>query len=100
VHLFGKKIKRNYERDREPIEAFARGAKLLLPELEVSGLVPAYWGIRAKLTPPKERVADFIIQPDPQFPRVVRRIGIESPRHTSAPSIAEQVRDLAVEILG
>jgi glycerol-3-phosphate dehydrogenase len=92
--------KNNYERDREPVEEFARGAKLLLPELEASDLVPAYSGIRAKLTSPGEkRVADFIIQRDPQFPCVVQLIGIESPGLTSAPSIAEHVRVLVNEIL-
>jgi glycerol-3-phosphate dehydrogenase len=96
--------KNNYERDREPIEGFARGAKLLLPELEPTDLIPAYAGIRAKLTPPGERGekggADFIIERDPQFPCVVQLMGIESPGLTSAPSIAEQVRDLTAEILG
>lgn len=95
--------KNNYERDREPIEEFARGAKLLLPELETSDLIPAYSGIRAKLTAPgnhgEKRVADFIIQRDPQFPCVIQLIGIESPGLTSAPSIAEHVRDLVDEIL-
>ncbi len=96
--------KNNYERDREPIEEFARGAKLLLPDLEPSDLTPAYSGIRAKLTPPgnrgEKRVADFITRRDPRFPCVVQLMGIESPGLTAAPSIAEQVRDLAVEILG
>ena len=95
--------KNNYERDREPVEEFARGAKLLLPEIEPSDLLPAYSGIRAKLTPPNnhgdKRVADFIIQRDPQFPSVVQLIGIESPGLTSAPSIAEHVRALVGEIL-
>ena len=95
--------KNNYERDREPVEEFARGAKLLLPELEPSDLMPAYSGIRAKLTPPSQRgekrSADFIIERDSQFPSVVQLMGIESPGLTSAPSIAEQVRDLAVDIL-
>jgi glycerol-3-phosphate dehydrogenase len=96
--------KNNYERDREPVEEFARAAKLLLPGLGPSDLIPAYSGIRAKLTPPgntgEERFADFVIQRDPQFPCVVQLIGIESPGLTSAPSIAEHVRDLVVEILG
>jgi glycerol-3-phosphate dehydrogenase len=95
--------KNNYEREREPIAEFARSAKLLLPELEPSDLLPAYSGIRAKLTPPgkrgEKRVADFIIARDPQFPCVVQLIGIESPGLTSAPSIADDVRDLAAEIL-
>ena len=96
--------KSNYERDREPMEEFARGAKLLLPELEPSDLMPAYSGIRAKLTPPNQhggkRVADFIIERDSQFPNVVQLMGIESPGLTSAPAIAEHVRDLVAEILG
>ncbi len=96
--------KNNYERDREPIEEFARGAKALLPEIEPSDLMPAYSGIRAKLTPPSQhgekRVADFIIERDSQFPRVVQLMGIESPGLTSAPAIAEHVRDLVAEILG
>jgi glycerol-3-phosphate dehydrogenase len=95
--------KNNYERDREPIEEFARGAKMLLPELEASDLMPAYSGIRAKLTPPstrgEKRVADFIIERDSQFPCAIQLMGIESPGLTSAPSIAEQVGDLAAEIL-
>jgi glycerol-3-phosphate dehydrogenase len=96
--------KNNYERDREPVEEFARGAQRLLPEIKPSDLIPAYSGIRAKLTPPgssgKKRVADFVIQRDPQFPNVVQLIGIESPGLTSALSIAEHVRDLVADILG
>lgn len=95
--------KNDYERDREPVEDFARSAKMLLPEIELADLIPAYSGIRAKLTPPathgEKRVADFIIQADPKFPRVIQLIGIESPGLTSAPSIAEHVSKLAAEIL-
>jgi glycerol-3-phosphate dehydrogenase len=95
--------KNNYERDRTPVEEFARGAKALLPEIEPSDLLPAYSGIRAKLTPPathgEKRVADFIIQRDPAFQRVIHLIGIESPGLTSAPSIAEQVFGLVAEVL-
>jgi len=100
--------KNDYERDRLPVEEFARGARLLLPGLEPADLVQAYSGIRAKLMPPPgsrraegkgKGVGDFIIQRDPQFPNVVQLIGIESPGLTSAPSIAEHVRDLVAEIL-
>ena len=75
--------KNNYERDRESISEFARGAQRLLPESKPSDLIPAYSGIRAKLTPlgrsGEKCVADFVIQRDPQFPNVVQLIGIESP---------------------
>jgi glycerol-3-phosphate dehydrogenase len=95
--------KNNYERDREPVQEFARGAKLLLPDLDASDLLQAYSGIRAKLISPqdcgKTHFADFIIQRDQEFPCVVQLMGIESPGLTSAPSIAEDVRNLVAEIL-
>jgi glycerol-3-phosphate dehydrogenase len=92
--------KNDYERDREPVENFAKKAKCMLPELEVADLMAAYSGIRAKLTPPDEHgIADFIIRRDPEFSNVVQLIGIDSPGLTSAPAIAEQVLGLAREIL-
>jgi len=100
--------KNDYERDRLPVADFARAAKLLLPEIEAADMVSAYSGIRAKLTPPPDPlafkpsssgIADFIIEPDPDFPQVIHLIGIESPGLTSAPSIAESVANLVAEIL-
>jgi glycerol-3-phosphate dehydrogenase len=100
--------KNNYERDRESIDEFARHAKILLPDIEPSDLVLAHSGIRAKLIPPLGSssthaaaggMADFIIQRDPEFPRVVQLIGIDSPGLTSAPAIAEHVSSLVAEIL-
>jgi glycerol-3-phosphate dehydrogenase len=99
--------KNDYERDREPVEYFADLAKALLPGIEASDLTLAYSGIRAKLIPPAgsspnphgSGTADFIIQRDPEFQRVVQLIGIESPGLTSAPSIAEHVSELVTEIL-
>jgi glycerol-3-phosphate dehydrogenase len=92
--------KNDYESGREPVEEFARRAKALLPEITSADLVIGYSGIRAKLVPPGGKgPADFIIARDEQFPCVVQLIGIESPGLTSAPSIAEQVKQLAAEIL-
>jgi len=100
--------KNDYERDREPVEEFARHARLLLPGIEAADLVPAFSGIRPKLTPPSQSstahahskgAPDFIIQRDPQFPNVVQLMGIESPGLTSAPAIAEHVGELVGEIL-
>jgi glycerol-3-phosphate dehydrogenase len=101
------KDKNDYESDREPVEDFARGAKLLLPDIEPSDFVPAYSGIRPKLVPPSspsvqphgKGMADFIIQRDPEVPTVVHLMGIESPGLTAAPAIAEHVRELVTEIL-
>ena len=99
--------KNDYERNREPVEYFAGLAKLLLPGIEASDLTLAYSGIRAKLAPPPSSLptshassmTDFIIERDPEFPRVVQLMGIESPGLTSAPAIAEHVNELVAEIL-
>jgi glycerol-3-phosphate dehydrogenase len=99
--------KNDYERDREPVEYFAGLAKLLVPGIEASDLTLAYSGIRAKLIPPPDSLpaphgnsmADFIIERDPEIPRAVQLMGIESPGLTSAPAIAEHVSELVAEIL-
>ncbi|MGC2331778.1 MAG: NAD(P)/FAD-dependent oxidoreductase [Candidatus Acidiferrales bacterium] len=99
--------KNDYENDRLSVEDFARSTKILLPDIEPSDFVRAYSGIRPKLIPPSSPsvhahgrgMADFIIERDPEFPRVVQLIGIESPGLTSAPSIAEHVAELVAGIL-
>jgi len=93
--------KNDYESDPEPVEEFARRARLMLPELEAADLRPTYSGIRAKLVPPGGKgPADFIIERDTEFPCVIHLVGIESPGLTSAPSIAEQVRAMISDTLG
>ena len=100
--------KNDYERDRIPIEEFALGAQLLLPDITAADLVPAYSGIRPKLVPPSKQsssspgrkgIADFIIERDPEFPGVVHLMGIESPGLTSAPAIADYVGKFVEQIL-
>jgi glycerol-3-phosphate dehydrogenase len=99
--------KGDYERNREPLEYFARYSQALVPGLESSDFVLAHSGIRAKLTPPADAghpsgpgaMGDFIIQRDPDFPRAVQLMGIDSPGLTSASSIAQDVHDLVAEIL-
>ena len=90
--------KGNYERDREPVQEFARRAKRLLPEIEVADLVPAYSGIRAKLTGPNDRgYSDFVIERDPQWPNVIHLVGMDSPGLTSALAIARHVAGMMKE---
>ncbi len=92
--------KNNYERDREPVEEFARRAKRLLPEIETADLTPAYSGIRAKLTPPGDKsYSDFVIERDRHHPSVIHLVGIDSPGLTSAPSLARHVAALVRETL-
>src|SRR5580693_3362733 len=76
--------KNDYERGRESTEYFANLTRVLVPGIKASDLTPAYSGIRAKLIPPPtsagtsftSAAADFIIQRDPEFPRVVHLMGI------------------------
>lgn len=91
--------KNDYERDREPVEAFAERGRALLPELKAEDMVPAYSGIRPKLAPPGTPAADFIIERDADVAQVIHLVGMESPGLTSAPSIARQVAQMAGEIL-
>jgi glycerol-3-phosphate dehydrogenase len=92
--------KNDYERNRQPIEDFARAAKPMLPNITASDLRLAHTGIRAKLLPPgASGVADFVITPDPDVPRMIHLVGIESPGLTAALAIAEYVAPLAAEIL-
>jgi glycerol-3-phosphate dehydrogenase len=92
--------KNDYERNRRPVEEFARAAKPMLPEITADDLRLAHTGIRAKLLPPGEPgTADFVITRDPDVPRMIQLVGIESPGLTSALAIAEHVASLAAEIL-
>jgi glycerol-3-phosphate dehydrogenase len=92
--------KNDYERNRRPVEEFARSAKTMLPQITAADLRLAHTGIRAKLLPPGEPgTADFVIAPDPDVPRMIQLIGIESPGLTSALAIAEHVATMAADIL-
>ena len=92
--------KENYERDRTAIAEFAEDVKTMVPEIEESDLRLAYTGLRPKLVPPDHHgIADFIIEPDKEFPQVLQLVGIESPGLTAAPAIAEHVFQLVAEVL-
>jgi glycerol-3-phosphate dehydrogenase len=92
--------KDNYERDRLTIPEFAADVKDLVPEIKESDLQLAYTGLRPKLVSPTEHgIADFVIEPDREFPRVIHLVGIESPGLTAAPAIANHVSSLVAEVL-
>ena len=92
--------KDNYERDRMTIPEFAADVKEMVPEIKESDLQLAYTGLRPKLVPPTEKgIADFVIEPDREFPRVIQLVGIESPGLTAAPAIANHLTSLAAEVL-
>jgi len=92
--------KDNYERDRLTIPEFADDAKNMVPEIKEEDLQLAYTGLRPKLVPPSGHgIADFVIEPDREFPQVIQLVGIESPGLTAAPAIARHVASLVENIL-
>jgi glycerol-3-phosphate dehydrogenase len=93
--------KNDYEGGREPVEEFARRAKMLVPEVEAADLRLAYSGIRAKLVPPGGKgPADFVIERDAAHPNIIQLVGIESPGLTAAGAIAKEIARLCDLVIG
>ncbi len=86
--------KRNYETGRRPPEDFFEEAHKLCPSLTVGDLRMGPSGIRPKRVGPGQATADFLITPQPDDPRVIHLIGIESPGLTASIAIGEMVAGL------
>ena len=92
--------KENYERDRLSVAQFVEDVQAMVPEIEERDVRLAYTGLRPKLVPPSGHgIADFVIEPDREFPQVIQLVGMESPGLTAAPAIAEHVANLVSPIL-
>jgi glycerol-3-phosphate dehydrogenase len=91
--------KDDYEGDRLPVDAFVEPARRLLRAVTVDDLRLSGSGIRAKLHPPTESFADFLIRRDRQNPAVVQASGIDSPGLTSSLAIGSLVRDIVAGAL-
>lgn len=77
-------------------EAFYAEVRKYWPALADGALLPAYAGIRPKISGPGQPAADFCIQgpQDHGVPGLVNLFGIESPGLSSCLAIGEQVVDL------
>ncbi len=83
----------NYDVDPKRAPAFEAAIRRYWPDLPEGALVPAYAGVRPKISSPDDPAADFRIDGPREHgvPRLVNLLGIESPGLTSSLAIAEEV---------
>lgn len=85
----------DYKVTASVLEELRRAGKSLLPDLKISDFIRNFAGNRPKLTSPAEGGnGDFVIEEARDVKGFINLVGIESPGLTSAPAIAEMVRDL------
>jgi L-2-hydroxyglutarate oxidase LhgO len=85
----------DYDFDASRKDEFVTAIRRYYPGLDSDKLVPAYTGIRPKLSGPGEKAADFEIQAADQHgvEGLINLFGIESPGLTASLAIAEYVHE-------
>jgi len=92
--------KTDYESDRrDPVDFYDEAARLC-PSLRAEDLRLGLSGIRPKRYGPGQAPLDFLIEQQPDDPRIIHLVGIESPGLTAAPAIGRMVSEMAGKILG
>jgi L-2-hydroxyglutarate oxidase LhgO len=91
--------KDDYENDRRGLESFAVAARRLIAGVTIDDLRLGGSGIRAKLHPPSESFADFMIRRDRLNPAVVQAAGIDSPGLTSCLAVGNLVSQIVADSL-
>jgi L-2-hydroxyglutarate oxidase LhgO len=87
----------DYAVDARRGEGFYAAIRRYWPSLPDGALLPAYSGVRPKISGPGEPAADFVVQGPALHgvPGLVNLFGIESPGLTASLAIGDIVRDLA-----